>query len=146
MIYIFQIYCLLLTAVSAYRDGIEYLLRGKSIGTYFIIKKRNNYWHISGATEYAIAVMFIFVINIYFKKIIPVDYLLWGKMVLGAVLIRLFLFDCLRNKVSQSRQEFGTEAFWDKIFTGVFGKKGVVIKSLFFFILLLVLNLLNYYL
>lgn len=128
-------------------DSTSYLLRkgGNNSGT--LLYSRLDRWHRDGLVNYCVVVLAINVGEICYALKMGQSFSLsmidW-KMFIAAGLIRLSFFDPSFNYWSQLPLNLiGTTAFADRLFARIFGHKGALLKSLSFFIILIILNYLN---
>jgi hypothetical protein len=134
LIYI-QAYILLCCLALAGKDADSYQLKDKQDNA--LSAGRVKRWHRDG-------------VILYLLLLVPVCYYnlpaAW-KIVVAAGLIRLAFFDLAFNWWAPlSIHYLGSTAWLDKLFVKVFGINGAVKKSLTFFTLLVLLNLLNHFL
>lgn len=135
MIYILQLYLIACTLFLAGKDASSYLL--SSTHTERVYLTRVKRWHRDG-----VILWLLYVTSIAFRPEVPA----W-KTAIAALLIRLFSFDLAFNRwASLPMKYLGGTAWADTLFVRVFGKQGAVRKSLTFFIIWVVLNLLNQFL
>lgn len=134
MIYIAQLYIILCTLFLAGHDSTSYLLKagGTNIGP--LLFKRIKRWHRDGVIIFTLCC-------------IPWIYLAGLKIIIASLLIRLSFFDIAFNKWSGlPYKQLGTTATTDIFFTKIFGQNGALKKSIVFFIILILLNILNKFL
>lgn len=126
-----QIYVLICILFLAGKDASSYLLKDHIRPFSDIQKNRIERWHRDGVALNALIV-------------IPIVYLrpdLWF-IIIYTVLIRLCVFDIAFNKWSSLNYRYlGSTAIVDKFFVKIFGQYGAVKKSIFFLILLILLNI-----
>jgi len=123
-----QLYILIFLLLLAGHDSSSIRLREHAVDALGV--KRIKRWHRDGAFIYG---MFCLQVaqNLSWWLLIP------------AVLIRLAFFDLAINYWTDWNINFiGTTATTDKFFAKIFGKNGAIKKSLFFFLILLLLNIL----
>jgi hypothetical protein len=135
MIYAFQLYYMVCTLFLAGKDADSYLLKDRRDNpmSYARVKR----WHRDGLI---LAMLFVLPLVAW----LPV--LAW-KTCLGALLIRLSFFDLPFNRwASLPPYYLGGTAWVDGIFVKIFGQNGGLRKSLAFFVILVLLNLLNHFL
>ena len=116
-------------------------LAGKDATSYKLKDKRDNdltqirikRWHRDG-----VALNILFVLPfIYF------DLPKWYFYILFSFLIRLSVYDLAFNYWGGLNYKFlGSTAWWDQQFIKIFGENGAVKKSIFFAVVLILLNLL----
>ena len=131
MIYLAQFYIIACTLFLAGHDSTSYLLKsgGTNIGP--LLFRRIKRWHRDGSI-------------IFFLCCLPLVYFIGWQIIIAALLIRLSFFDLAFNVWSGLPIDMiGTTADTDKFFSRIFGKNGALKKSLLFFIILVVLNILN---
>jgi len=135
MIYAFQLHLILATLLLAGKDATSYRLMQHTAGP--LTASRIKRWHRDGA---ALAVLFVI-------PLLWIEPAIWWKTIAAALLIRLAIFDYTFNHYAgvDSRYLGGT-AWADRVFVRIFGMYGAVRKSLTFFIIWIVLNLLNQFL
>ena len=137
MIYLFQLSFLVFTLFFAGRDSVSITQKEKESNE--LTKQRNKWWHTQGGILYVIFVVTVCCTVWYY------DSVYFGlKLCFAAALIRVIFFDPALNHWSGwSIRYLGTTAGWDKLFVKVFGKEGAMKKTIAFFVLLVVLNLVN---
>jgi len=135
MIFIFQLYLIVCVLFLAGKDADSYLLKAKQDDGNSATRVKR--WHRDG-----------FILNLlYILPLIVWDAKDGWKIALAAFLIRLSFFDLAFNSWSSLPTTYlGGTAWADLQFVRVFGINGAVKKSLTFFILLVGLNILNYFL
>jgi len=125
---IFLIICILFLAG---KDASSYLLKDKLRSDNTIDLNRIKRWHRDGVA-----------LNILF--ILPLLFIVQWYIIIYALLIRLSFFDIAFNKWAGLNPTFlGSTSEVDKIFIKIFGKKGAIKKSLFFFAILIIFNILQ---
>ena len=137
MIYLLQLSFWMFTLFFAGRDSVSISQKEKEFNE--LTKQRNKWWHTQGGILYAIFVLTVCCTVWYYDSV-------WFGLKLGvaAALTRVILFDPALNHWSGwSITHLGTTAAWDKIFKKLFGKEGAMKKTIAFFILLVILNLVN---
>jgi hypothetical protein len=126
-----EIYLIICILFLAGKDASSYLLKDKLRSDNTIDLNRIKRWHRDGV-----------VLNILF--LIPLLFLIKWYILIYAFLIRLSFFDIAFNKWSGLNPYFlGSTSLVDKIFIKIFGKNGAIKKSLFFFAILIILNILQ---
>lgn len=126
-----EIYVLVCILFLAGKDATSYLLKDHNRPPTDTDKNRVERWHRDGVALNALIIM-------------PIVYLrpdlYW--LILYTVLIRLAFFDLAFNKWSSLKYNFlGSTAWSDKLMIKVFGKYGAIKKAIFFFIVLVALNI-----
>ena len=124
-----QIYVLACVLLLAGKDATSYLLKDKNNNSSLGLKRIER-WHRDGVALNALI-------------IVPVVYLRpeLSWIILYAVLIRLSIFDLAFNKWAGLNYRYlGSTAKADKLFVKIFGQYGAVKKSLFFLVVLGILN------
>lgn len=117
------------TLLLASKDADTTLLKNKTDDA--LTLKRLNRWHKSGFFLGACLTCFCVLIN-------PE---LWWFMIATCILNRASLYDLGFNKwASLDIRYIGNTAITDKIFRGIFGTNGAVLKSACFFVLLIIFN------
>lgn len=128
---IFLIICILFLAG---KDASSYLLKDKLRSDNTIDLNRIKRWHRDGVA-----------LNILF--ILPLLFLVQWYIIIYALLIRLSFFDIAFNKWAGLDFRFlGSTSWVDKIFIKIFGKMGAIKKSLTFYSILIILNILHLFL
>jgi hypothetical protein len=125
-----EIYVLVCILFLAGKDASSYLLKEKDNPITDLERKRIQRWHRDGVALNALI-------------IVPIVYLRpeLSLIILYTILIRLSVFDLAFNKWAGLDYKFlGSTAWADKIFNKIFGDYGAVKKSIFFFIVLIILN------
>lgn len=126
-----QIYVLICILFLAGKDAISFLLKDQN-RVNSLDSDRIERWHRDGVA-----------LNILI--IVPIVYLRpeLVYIILYTLLIRLAIFDLAFNKWAGLDYKYlGSTAWTDKIFIKMFGEYGAIKKSLFFSVILIVLNLL----
>ena len=127
-----QIYIFVCILFLAGKDATSYLLKDLDRIPTDLEAKRISRWHRDGVALNALIIT-------------PIVYLRpdLSWVILYTILIRLAVFDLAFNKWAGLNYKFlGSTAWADKIFVKVFGEYGAVKKSIFFFIVLIILNFL----
>ena len=126
-----EIYLIICILFLAGKDASSYLLKDKLRSDNTIDLNRIKRWHRDGV-----------ILNLLY--ITPLFILTQWYILIYALLIRLSFFDIAFNKWSGLNPNFlGSTSLVDKIFIRIFGKNGAIKKSLFFFIVLIILNILQ---
>lgn len=121
------------TLLLASKDADTTLLKNKTDDA--LTLKRLTRWHKSGFFLGACLTCFC----------VLVEPELWWFMIPACILSRVSLYDIGFNKwASLDIKYIGNTAITDKAFRGIFGVNGAVIKSIVFFALLIVLNIIFY--
>ena len=125
-----EIYVLICLLFLAGKDASSYLLKDKNRPQNSLDRKRIQRWHRDGVALNALI-------------IVPIVYLrpelYW--IIFYTALIRLAIFDLAFNKwASLDYRYLGSTAWADKVLSKIFGKYGAVKKSIFFFIVLIAVN------
>ena len=126
-----QIYVLICILFLAGKDASSYLLKDQNRPSSTLDNKRINRWHRDG-------------VALNMLIIVPIVYLApeLSWIILYTVLIRLAVFDIAFNKWAGLNYRFlGSTAWADNFFSSIFGKYGAVKKSIFFLIVLIVMNI-----
>ena len=130
MIYAAQIFILCLAWEFGRRDGISHEAN-RTLTT-----KQRKEWHFNGTV-------------LYFAACFPIIYLIDYRLIAAVLLARFSLFDLGYNSTApQFKITYigdGAE-FWERLSIKVFGKDGAVKKAIAGIVLLIGLNLLNYFL
>jgi hypothetical protein len=127
-----EVYSLMCILLLSGKDSSSYLLKDHNRVYTLLDKSRIQRWHRDGVALNALVISPI----VYLR---PDLYLI----ILYTVLIRLSVFDVAFNRWSSLDYRFlGSTALVDKIFSKIFGKYGAVRKSIFFGIILIILNIL----
>jgi len=130
MIYLLELYVLIGTLFLAGKDATSYLLK-TTFSRDSLTLDRIKRWHRDGAILWLLYV----IAAAYIAK----DQ--WWFILISSGLIRLSIFDLAFNKwANLDIHHLGSTAAFDKFFSGIFGTKGAIKKSLFFFITLIVFN------
>jgi hypothetical protein len=113
------------------KDATSYLLKNKNTQDVSLERKRIQRWHRDGVALNALI-------------IVPIVYLrpelYW--IIFYTVLLRLAVFDLAFNKWAKLNYKFlGSTAWTDQFFSKIFGKYGAVKKSIFFLLVLTILNI-----
>lgn len=126
-----EIYVLICTLFLAGKDATSYLLKDHNRPTNTLDLKRIERWHRDGVALNALIIM-------------PIVYLAphLSLIILYTILIRLAFFDLAFNKWSKLDINYlGSTAWADKQFAKIFGQRGALKKSIFFGIIILILNI-----
>lgn len=127
-----EIYVLICILFLAGKDASSYLLKEHNKPENQLDKKRIQRWHRDGVALNALIIMPIVYLKPELYLIIPYT-----------ILIRLAVFDLAFNKWASLNYNFlGSTAWTDKAMIKIFGKYGAVKKSIFFFAVLVALNIL----
>jgi hypothetical protein len=131
LIILAQIYVLVCILFLAGKDATSYLLKDKNqLG--LITNSRIDRWHRDG-----VALNLLVIVPIVYLR----PELSW--IILYTALIRLAVFDLAFNKwAGLDYRYLGSTAWTDKMLIKIFGTNGAVKKSIFFFVLLVILNIL----
>ena len=133
MIIVYQVYLLIGKLFLAAKDSSSYLLKDKQ-SSGIITKNRIKRWHRDGV-----------ILDILFT--LPICYIYkdsWWQILISSLILRLCLFDLAFNKWAGLDITFlGSTAFTDKLFVKIFGLNGAIKKSLFFAVLLILLDILK---
>lgn len=126
-----QIYVLVCILFLAGKDASSYLLKDHDRPPSTLDRKRIQRWHRDGVALNALV-------------IVPIVYLrpeLWF-IIIYTLLIRLAVFDIAFNRwASLDYRYLGSTAWADRLLSKIFGKYGAVKKSIFFFLVLIALNI-----
>lgn len=134
MIYLAEIYLLICILFLAGKDASSYLLKDKLKSNNTINFNRIKRWHRDGV-----------ILNILY--VLPLLFLVEWYILIFALLIRLSFFDIAFNKWAGLDFRFlGSTSWVDKIFIKIFGKMGAIKKSLTFYSILIILNILHLFL
>jgi len=133
MIFIYQLYLLIVKLFLAGKDASSYLLKDK-IASGSLTNNRIQRWHRDGVILDVLTTL-------------PIAYLAgtkWWQIIISSVLLRLSTFDLAFNYWGGlDIHHLGSTAWADKQFAKIFGASGAVKKSLFFLTLLVLLNILK---
>lgn len=129
LIILAQIYVFICILFLAGKDATSYLLKNRDISG-SLIDSRIHRWHRDG-----VALNILIITPIVYLR----PELSW--IILYTLLIRLCIFDLAFNKWSGLNYKYlGSTAWSDKLMIKVFGENGAIKKSIFFFVLLVLLN------
>lgn len=135
MIYLFELYLFACVLFLAGKDAESYLLKAQTDNG--LTAGRIRRWHTDGVILYLLNML----------PLIVWDSRDWWKILLAGGLIRASFFDMVFNDYSNlSITYLGGTAAADKFFVRIYGQNGAVLKSLTFFVLLIIGNLLNHFL
>ena len=130
IIIIFQFILLGYLLVSAGRDSDSIRMKTGTVDSLLLIRLKR--WHKSGAITYLIVCGML-------------AYFLGWKILIAGLIIRIAFFDLAVNKWADFAFDLiGTTATTDQFFAKIFGQHGAVKKAGFFFLILIILNFLNY--
>lgn len=125
-----QIYVFVCILFLAGKDATSFLLTERAKLNTSLGSRRIQRWHRDG-----IALNILVIVPIVYLR----PELSW--IILYTVLIRLAVFDLAFNKwAGLSLTWLGSTAWTDRFFSKIFGEKGAVKKSIFFLLVLIVLN------
>jgi hypothetical protein len=129
-----EIYVLICLLFLAGKDASSYLLKDKNRSKNSLDDKRIQRWHRDGVALNALI-------------IVPIVYLrpelYW--IIFYTILLRLAVFDIAFNKwAGLNYKHLGSTAWADKFFSKIFGERGAIKKSLFFLLVLIVLNVIKH--
>lgn len=131
-LFLFEIYVCVCILFLAGKDASSYLLKDHNRTANTLDNRRIDRWHRDGA-----ALNILVIVPIVYLR--PDLYLI----ILYTILIRLAIFDIAFNRWSSINYKYiGSTALTDRIFSKIFGRYGAVRKSLFFGIILILLNIL----
>lgn len=131
LIILAQIYVLVCILFLAGKDATSYLLKNKDVSDNLTVSRIQR-WHRDG-----VALNILIITPIVYLR----PELSW--IILYTLLIRLSVFDLAFNKWSGLDYKYlGSTAWSDKVMIKVFGENGAVKKSVFFLILVVLLNFL----
>lgn len=137
MIYIFQLYVLIWTAVSAFRDGKAERLRSTTSGLPEVIAWLNSLWHASGGWLYVISCSPFIAMAIQHQ----ID---WYFPPIYAVLFRAMVFNPIRNKsANEDTWYIGNSSKLDRYCRKKFGVDGSWKISIIMAILIIISNILH---
>lgn len=120
---------IIVTLLLAGKDADSYLLKIKTDDA--LTLDRLNRWHRDG----------LFLAMVICGLCVLINPEVWWFMITSCVLIRTSLFDVAFNKWSSLDIKYiGNTAATDKLFRPIFGVNGAVLKSVSFFILLIIFN------
>jgi hypothetical protein len=135
MIYLFEIHLLACVLFLSGKDADSYQLKDRTDGP--LTAGRVKRWHADGVALYVLNIL----------PLIGWDPHDWLKTLAAALLIRLSVFDLAFNHwAGLPTTALGGTAITDKFFVRIYGQHGAVLKSLTFFVLTIIGNLLNIFL
>ena len=135
MIYLVQLYCLLWTYVSAYRDGKAERLRSSTKGLPEVVAWLNDMWHASGGWLYFISCLPLLALAAF-------GHLDWVFPPTYALLYRGLIFNPVRNlHAKEDTWYIGNTSRTDKVMRKWFGANGSWCVSLIFFLSIIISNI-----